>query len=104
MTLLKGWLEPNGAWRNGNHRLGGDNTRHCRLLPTDTSSVRREVRMGHQRFNLADLARRERATLDLLHTPPRGHVGHRPSRQHCCHRDHPFSRAKEQPDLSTSPG
>jgi len=60
------------------------------------------MRLGNQRFNLADLVHRERHTSYLLHNSRR--VSHEccASRQYCSDRNDYHSRAEEQSYLSIS--
>src|SRR5918911_51638 len=69
------------------YRLGGNGPRHRRLLPADTSSVRRKMRVGDQHPDMVDLARQQRTSSGLLRTTPRGFDVYRARGQHRGHRD-----------------
>ena len=75
--------------------MGGDGARRWGILPANTSSVRRKVRVGDQPVNLADLAHGKRAAANLLRSPQRASDGLRAGRQHRGHYDDDHSRAEE---------
>ena len=87
-------LQTSKGCNDGNLRLGGNGTRYHCLLSTNTSFVRSTVRVGNQRFNVADLARRQFSAFALLHIPQRVSLVHRARDQHCRHSDNDRPRAK----------
>ncbi len=60
------------------------------------------MRLGDQRFNVADLARRQRIAPDLCAAATRCFVRRRAKHQHCRHRYDRYSRPKKQSTLPVS--
>jgi hypothetical protein len=58
---------------------------HC-VLPADSSSVGRKMRLGHQRLDMGFVAYRKPAADDLLHRSRRGLAERCAGEQHCIDR------------------
>ncbi len=82
--------------------MGGNNARDYSLLPTDTSFVGGKMRLGHKRYDLANLAHFQRPALDLLHISSRDFVKRGAGCQYCSYLDNHYSCAKKQQNLPVS--